>query len=130
MGRPEAGAILEPIARALAAGEWLSETEISTGGGLYSDHMPFMFEGIPILTLRSRLPARASNVSHTSADTRDKLDEEGIANSAATAAALLWAIANEPTLPVRRWTAVETGQRLETMGLRDPIERSGAWRWE
>lgn len=130
MGRPEAGAILEPIARALAAGEWLSETEISTGGGLYSDHMPFMFEGIPIITLRSRLPERASNVSHTSADTRDKLDEAGIANSAATAAALLWAIANEPTLPVRRWTAVETGQRLETMGLRDPIERSGAWRWE
>jgi carboxypeptidase Q len=130
MGRPEAGALLEPIARALAAGEWLSETGISAAGGLYSDHMPFMFEGIPIVTLRSRLPDRASNVSHTSADTRDKLDEAGIANSAATAAALLWAIANEPTLPVRRWSAVETGRQLEAMGLRDPIERSGAWRWD
>jgi carboxypeptidase Q len=130
MGRPEAAVLLEPIARTLAAGGWLSETGIATAGGLYSDHMPFLFEGVPIITLRSRLPERASNVSHTSADTRDKLDEAGIASSAATAAALLWAIANEPRLPVRRWTAAETGQHLESMGLRDPIERSGAWRWE
>jgi carboxypeptidase Q len=129
MGRPEAAPLLAPLACALVESGWLSSGEISTSGGLYSDHMPFMLEGIPVLVLRSRLPPRAANVGHTSADTRDKLDEEGIANAAAVAAALLWAVANEPELPVRRWTAAETGERLEAMGLRDPLERSGEWRW-
>ncbi|CAN5787651.1 M28 family metallopeptidase [soil metagenome] len=130
MGRPEVASFLGPIAHELSAGDWLTSTKISTGGSLYSDHMGFLFEGIPIFTLGSRLPARAANVSHTSADTRDKLDEQGIANSVAVSAALLWALANEPTLPVRRWSAAETGRQLEAMGLRDPIERSGAWRWD
>jgi carboxypeptidase Q len=129
MGRPEAAPLLAPLAERLATAGLLATTELSTGGGLYSDHMPFLFEGVPILTLNSQLPIRAGNVSHTSADTRDKLDEEGIANTAAVAAALLWAVANEPELPVRHWTAPETGRILEAMGLRDPIERSGAWRW-
>jgi carboxypeptidase Q len=130
MGRPEAGTLLQPLANALVAEGLMSSTEISTGGGLYSDHMPFLLEGVPILGLGSRHPPRASNVGHTSADTRDKLDEEGIADAAAVAAALLWAVANEPDLPMRRWTPARTGEMLEAMGLRDPLERSGEWRWE
>jgi carboxypeptidase Q len=130
MGRPEAEPLLAPVAHALAADGWPLAAEISTGGGLYSDHMGFLFEGIPILTLQTRLPARAAGVTHTSADTRDKLDEDGVADAAAVAAALLWSVANAPELPVRRWTEAETGRRLEEMGFRDPLERSGAWRWE
>jgi carboxypeptidase Q len=130
IGRPEAEPLLAPVAHALAADGWPLAAEISTGGGLYSDHMAFMFEGIPILTLQTRLPARAAGVTHTSADTRDKLDEDGAADAAAVAAALLWSVANVPELPVRRWTEAETGRRLEEMGFRDPLERSGAWRWE
>lgn len=129
MGRPEAEALLAPLADAFVAADMIPSAEISTAGGLYSDHMGFLFEGIPILTLRSQQPVRAGNVSHTSADTRDKLDEDGIADSAALAAALLWSVANQPELSVRRWSAEETGRTLEAMGLRDPIERSGAWRW-
>lgn len=130
MGRPEAAPLLAPLAREFAAAGWLATDSISTAGSLYSDHMAFLFEGVPVLTLGSRLPARAAGVGHTSADTRDKLDEAGIANSAAVAAALLWRVANEPMLPVRRWSAQQTGRELEAMGLRDPLERSGEWRWE
>jgi carboxypeptidase Q len=130
MGRPEAVPLLAPMARELAAAGWLATDELSLAGGLYSDHMAFLFEGVPVLTLGGQLPIRAGNVGHTSADTRDKLDEEGIANSAAVAAALLWRVANEPALPMRRWSAPETGRKLEQMGLRDPLERSGEWRWE
>jgi carboxypeptidase Q len=129
MGRPEAIALLTPIARELTAGGWLTGAEIGVGGGLYSDHMPFMLEGVPIVTLGSRHPARAANVSHTSADTRDKLDEDGISDAAATAAALLWALATTPELGLPHWTPERTGERLESMGLRDPLERAGEWRW-
>jgi carboxypeptidase Q len=129
VGRPEAAAFLATIRDALVAGGWPLEEGISTGGGLYSDHMPFMLEGVPIVTLRSRSPARARGVTHTTADTRDKLDEDGIAASAAVSAALLWALANVPDRPFPHWSFQETGRIMEAMGFRDPLERSGEWRW-
>jgi carboxypeptidase Q len=129
VGRPEAAPVLAPIRSALAAGGWTLEPGISTGGGLYSDHMPFMLEGVPIVSVRSRSPDRARGVTHTTADTRDKLDEDGIADTAAVTAALLWALANAPDRPFPRWSFEETGRIMEAMGFRDPLERSGEWRW-
>jgi carboxypeptidase Q len=130
MGRPEAAPLLEPVARTLAADGWPLATTMSTHGGLYSDHAPFLYEGIPILDVQSRLPERARGVGHTTADTRDKLDEDGLSDTAAVAAALLWAVANAPELPFRRWPAHEIGPRLDEMGFRDALERSGEWRWD
>ena len=129
VGRPEAAALLRPIARGLNAGGWELSEEVGTGGGLYSDHMPFMLEGVPILTLGRTLPERAAGVTHTSADTRDKLDEEGIADAAAVSAALLWAVANAADHPLDRWSFERTGEVMESLGFRDPLERSGEWRW-
>ncbi len=129
MGRPEAAPFLEEIRDALIEAGFELEEEISTGGGLYSDHQPFLVEGVPVVVVRSRQRPEASGVGHTTADVRDVIDEDGIARSAAVSAALLWALATHPDPGLPHWTAVETGEALDALGVRDPLERAGEWRW-
>ena len=130
MGRPGAESLLGPVQEALAGMDRLDLSgEFSTGGGIYSDHQPFLLEGIPVVSVSSRHLPEASGVGHTHADTRDVIDEPGIARTAAVSAALLWALAQEPELPMERWDEEEIGRRLEDLGVRDPLERAGQWRW-
>jgi carboxypeptidase Q len=129
MGRPEAEPLLRRVRDALAEAGFELDDEFPTGGSLYSDHQPFLMQGIPIVTIRSRQRPEAGGVSHTTADLRRVLDESGMARTAGVAAALLWAVANEPELGWARWPEDEIGPRLEALGLRDPLERAGEWRW-
>ncbi|TVP76031.1 MAG: M28 family peptidase [Gemmatimonadales bacterium] len=129
MGRPEAAPLLSAVREALVAVDFELDPEHPVGGGIYSDHQPFLLEGIPVVTLQSRQRPEASGVMHTMDDVRDVLDERGIARSAAVSAALLWALAMEESLPMARWGTDETGERLEELGVRDPLERAGNWRW-
>ncbi len=133
MGRPGAAPLLAHVREAAeAAGLSLSDT-FSSAGGLYSDHQPFLVQGIPIVTIAGRQRPEAAGVGHTTADTRDVLDEPGISRSAALAAALLWTLAQAPDLngsvDMARWTEQQIGERLEALGVRDPLERAGEWRW-
>jgi carboxypeptidase Q len=130
MGRPEAEDFMARVRAPLVeAGFELDETH-STGGGIYSDHQPFLLQGVPIVVVRSRQLPEAAGVSHTTADTREVIDEDGISRTAAVSAALLWALANEPELPVITWEEDEIGVKLEELGVRDPLERAGDWRWD
>jgi carboxypeptidase Q len=129
MGRPEGHAFLDGVRGALVEAGFELEAEHATGGGIYSDHQPFLMEGIPVVSLRSRQRPEAAGVSHTTADVREVLDEEGIAASAAISAALLWALASVEPFPYARWDHARTGERLEALGVRDPLERAGEWRW-
>jgi carboxypeptidase Q len=133
IGRPGPAPLLARVREAAeASGIDLAE-DFSTSGGLYSDHQPFMLQGIPIVTLQSRQLPEAAGTGHTTADTRDIIDETGIARSAAVSAAFLWALANEPELGeavgMERWPDEEIGGHLERLGVRDPLERAGEWRW-
>lgn len=129
MGRPEGHAFLDAVHASLGAAGFALDPDHGVGGGIYSDHQPFLMEGIPVVTVRSRQRPEAAGVSHTTADHREVLDEEGIAATAAVSAALLWALANVEPLPYARWSSRETGERLEALGVRDPLERAGEWRW-
>ncbi len=133
MGRTGPAPLLRQVREAAGeAGIELSE-EFSTGGGLYSDHQPFLLQGIPIVTLATRHRPEAAGTGHTIADTREILDEPGIARSAAVSSALLWALANAPELGaamgMERWPEDEIGGHLDRLGVRDPLERGGEWRW-
>jgi carboxypeptidase Q len=128
MGRPEAAPFLLDVREALVSAGFDLDEDLSTGGGIYSDHQPFLVEGVPVLTVRSRQRPEASGVGHTTDDVRDVIDEPGIARTAAVAAALVWAAANAE-LGLEHWSRDETGRALEELGVRDPLERSGDWRW-
>ena len=130
MGRTEGHTLLGAIRDALVDAGYELDEEISTGGGLYSDHQPFIMEGVPVVAVRSRQRPEAAGVGHTTADLRDVVDEEGIAASAAVSSALLWALANVQPFPFRHWSETETGEKLEALGVRDPLERAGEWRWQ
>jgi carboxypeptidase Q len=130
MDRPEAAALLRPLVHELGVRGFALDTTVVTGGGLYSDHQPFLLEGIPTLYLQSRWAEGAGRYYHSAGDTRDKLDEDDLVRAGEVVAALLWHLANLPDLPLERWSAEETGRRLERMGLRDPLQRAGEWRWE
>jgi carboxypeptidase Q len=129
MDRPEAAALLRPLVGELARQGMTLDTAVATGGGLYSDHQPFLLQGIPILYLQSRWQPGAGRFYHSAGDTRDKIDEGDLAEAGAATAALLWHLATLPELPLQRWSEEETGRRLERMGFRDPLERGGEWRW-
>lgn len=129
MDRPEAAAWLRPLTLALRERGFALDTAFATGGGLYSDHQPFLLQGIPVLSLQTRWREGAGRFYHSAGDTRDKIDEADLVETGAVVAALLWHLANLPELPLERWTEEEIGRRLERMGLRDPLERGGEWRW-
>ncbi|TVP46442.1 MAG: M28 family peptidase [Gemmatimonadales bacterium] len=130
MGRSEGNTLLASIRDVLIDAGFPLEEELSEGGGLYSDHQPFLTRGVPVVTVRSRQRPEAAGVSHTTADLRSVIDEEGIAATAAVSAALVWILANVDPLPYRHWSEGEIGERLEALGVRDPLERAGEWRWE
>lgn len=133
IGRDGLAPLLARVRDAAAASGIEMAEDFSTSGGLYSDHQPFMLQGIPIVTLNSRHLPEAAGTGHTTADTRDIIDETGIARSAAVSAALLWALASAPELGeavgMERWPEEEIGGHLERLGVRDPLERAGEWRW-
>jgi carboxypeptidase Q len=130
MDRPEAAGALRPLIDQLRGHGIGLDTAVATGGGLYSDHQPFLLQGIPILYLQSRFREGAGRFYHSAGDTRDKIEEPELARAAMVVAALLWHLADVPELPLDRWSQAEVGRRLEGMGLRDPLERAGEWRWE
>ncbi|MEX2526931.1 MAG: M28 family peptidase [Gemmatimonadota bacterium] len=129
MGRPEVRDFLRSVAASVSAGGIPLEEEISSGGGLYSDHQPFLLQGVPIVSIQSRNPPSAAGVGHTADDVRDHIDEPGIGRSGVTAAALLWTLANVDSFPMAHWQEVRIGEVLTELGLRDPLERGGEWRW-
>jgi carboxypeptidase Q len=129
MGRREAEPFLRHVRNALRGSELSLDDELTTSGGLYSDHQPFLMQGVPVLVVRSRQLPEAAGVGHTLDDNRDVIDEPGIARTAAVSAALLWAAANTPDLGLVHWGEEEIGPSLEELGVRDPLERAGEWRW-
>ncbi|MFT4932418.1 MAG: Zn-dependent M28 family amino/carboxypeptidase, partial [Natronomonas sp.] len=69
----------------------------------YSDHWPFLREGIPALQLHSRVPdggARGRGWGHTQADTRDKVDPRTLREHAMLGALLTMELAGRDPDPI------------------------------
>ncbi|MFC7140382.1 M28 family peptidase [Halosimplex aquaticum] len=84
----------------------------------YSDHWPFLREGVPALQLHSKAPDAEGTWdrgwTHTRADTRDKADRRNLREHAMLAA-----------LFVREIAATDVG-RLDTDRVRESLRESGA----
>ena len=103
--------------------------EVSNRAGLHSDHQPFLLEGVPTCSVRTRLEEDQSKYYHSAGDTLDKARPADLQDCAAVAAVVLWEIANVQERPAPRLSGDEVRTILIRDGLREPLELEGSWRW-
>jgi hypothetical protein len=101
------------------------------GASLHSDHQPFMLEGVPTGTgAGSKLPNNSGPFYHSDGDGFHLVDEQGLKNTVRYSTMLIYALANTPNIPVKRFTETELKTFLESKNLKTPLQVSGDWRWK
>ena len=92
-----------------------------------SDHTSFQLEGIPAITLGGRIESDVTRYYHDFADTVEKVDPRMIPEVAATTAALVYRLANEPELAARHRTPAETAALFRKFDLEKRMTTLGLW---
>jgi Zn-dependent M28 family amino/carboxypeptidase len=95
----------------------------------FSDHWPFLREGVPALQLHSETPERGRGWGHTHADTRDKADSRTLREHAMLAALLVAELADADPGRVERSYLRE---RLRGDEFEQGMRAAGIWpeEWE
>ncbi|MBM4085223.1 MAG: M20/M25/M40 family metallo-hydrolase [Planctomycetes bacterium] len=92
----------------------------------YSDHFPFLLEGVPTAWLTNMdTPATGRGFGHTAADTVDKVDVQDVRQAAAVAARVIVRIANADAWPLQHRTQDAIRALLEKEGLLDILDAEG-----
>ncbi len=92
-----------------------------------SDHMPFMLQGIPVLTLTAHLDQEMGRYYHDLGDTFDKVRSDYLAQAAAVIAILTVELANRPQLPLQKMSKEEVAQMLQKFHLDEILKREKEW---
>lgn len=94
----------------------------------YSDHWPFLRDGVPSLQLHSSRPGDSAawerGYTHTSADTLDKVDPRDLRTHAVLAALLVRELAADPP---ERLAPETVRDRLREAGAEPGMRATGAW---
>lgn len=98
-GHPEIAPLLDSVCTALPGYEMSSDASDSTRS--WSDHAPFMKQGVCTMTISGDLGPGAKYY-HTTGDTYDEVDRPGLSGCAAVAAVLARRLADADPLPARR----------------------------
>jgi hypothetical protein len=119
-----AGAALRPVLARLV----LENRDLGLSAGvqerldLYSDHLPFLVEGVPSIALAYHRSEDADRRAHTSADLPGRLDPAGLARSAVLVAACLERLgAGSTPLPARLDEAALRSLDPELLRLREVL---------
>ncbi|WP_266078798.1 M28 family metallopeptidase [Haladaptatus caseinilyticus] len=96
----------------------------------FSDHWPFLKEGIPALQLHSEQDhsapgARGRGWGHTHADTRDKVDDRNLREHAMLAALLVREVASRDEIPRRE--AEDVAANLRENDYEEGMRAAGIW---
>lgn len=90
---------------------------------LASDHRPFLMKGIPFTTLNSQLESDVYDCYHANCDDFELVNEEHLRNTVRFTGMLLWALANEPQLPVQVMDSTNLREYFVGLGLEDEFEK-------
>ncbi|MDH7515877.1 MAG: M28 family peptidase, partial [Bacteroidota bacterium] len=123
---------LLPFLRALARdlnGFGMS-TEIGNQPWTNSDHMPFIMNGIPTITLYARLDEAMGRTYHDFPDTFDKVSKRYLSDAAAVVGVLAAELSRSENLGLRRRTREQTVSFLRKFRLEDILRREGEWIFE
>jgi Zn-dependent M28 family amino/carboxypeptidase len=92
-----------------------------------SDHMYFMFAGIPSFTLHAHLDKPMYWYYHDYNDTFDKVNIRYLSDAAAMITVLTYELANGTELPYKRYSKQETMQLLIDNNLDERLKRQNEW---
>lgn len=92
-----------------------------------SDHMPFMFAGIPTVTLQAYLDEEMYKYYHDAGDTFDKVNKKYLSETAAVVAILAIELANDTTLNIKHRSEKEMIELFKKYGLDKRLKRQNEW---
>jgi len=102
---------------------------VSSSPWTNSDHMYFMFEGIPSFTLAGHLEKDMYYYYHDFGDTFDKTNKRVFSDAAAIVTLLVNKLANDRTLKFRIRTKAEMKDILIKHNLDKKLKRQGEWQF-
>jgi Zn-dependent M28 family amino/carboxypeptidase len=99
--------------------------------GLYSDHQPFMLQGIAIGGGKDgHLSREALNCYHADCDQMEWVVDSEMRNTVRFSSMLIYGIANAPQWPVKRLNDAEIKKMLQEHQLEEALRIGKAWRWD
>jgi Zn-dependent M28 family amino/carboxypeptidase len=92
-----------------------------------SDHMPFMFAGVPTITLQAHLDETMHKYYHEAGDTFDKVNKKYLSEAAAVVTILTTELASNTTLDIKHRTDNEMIELFTKYGLDKRLKRQSEW---
>ncbi|WP_353124476.1 M28 family peptidase [Parapedobacter pyrenivorans] len=99
--------------------------------GLYSDHQPFMLQGIPTGGANDgTLSREALNCYHADCDNLELVNEQEMKNTVRFSSMLIYGLANAPEIPIKRLSDTDIKQLMLDNNLEEALRIGGDWRWD
>lgn len=124
-------ALFEEIGHSAARIDTTFKGTFSATAGLYSDHQPFMLQGIPTGGADgSTLSREALNCYHADCDVFELVNEQQMKNTVRFCSMLVYGLANTNEIPVKRLSDAEVKQLMVDNNLEEALRLGGDWRWD
>ncbi|QQS35381.1 MAG: M28 family peptidase [Ignavibacteriales bacterium] len=95
-----------------------------------SDHMPFMFAGVPTITLQAHLDEEMHKYYHEAGDTFDKVNKKYLSEAAAVITLLTSELANNSKLEINKRTDDEMITLFKKYNLDKRLKKQKEWIYE
>ena len=95
-----------------------------------SDHMPFMFEGIPTFTLQDHLDENMYKFYHDRGDSFDKVNKKYLSEAAAVVSIMVTGLSNDMNVYYTKKNEKEMVDLFKKFGLDKRLKRRGEWKYK
>jgi Iap family predicted aminopeptidase len=125
MGYEEFNPLFKELADQLKG--WGMTAGVTSQPWTNSDHMYFMFQGIPSFTLHAKLDKEMYQYYHDFGDTFEKVSIRYLSDAAAIVSILAYELSNNTNLKFTRFTNEESKQMMIKYGLDKKLKRQKEW---
>lgn len=123
--------IMESVSEHIRTIDTTFKKDFSARAGLYSDHQPFMLQGIPTGGAGGgKLSREALNCYHADCDDFHHVYQSGMTNTVRYSSMLIYALSDADELGVSRLSDEETKTLLQEANLEEALRIGGYWRWD
>lgn len=122
--------LFESISKTVMQVDTSFQNRFSARAGLYSDHQPFMLQGIPTGGAGGgRLSREALNCYHADCDVFSLVNDQEMRNTVRFGAMLAYGLAEATSIPVTRLSDQAVKQLMLDNNLEESLRIGGDWRW-